>query len=535
MSGLYDALTLEEKVAQLFMLGYEGLTPNPITQRFLQRGLGGLIFFRDNFDALPEQTPQAVADLLTRLNAAIPDHLPRPLMGIDQEGGQVERLPHILFPTALTPRAVALAKDPEQLAETMYRQMADNLVALGFNLDFFPTLDVNFQPRNPIIGVRSFGDDAQTVWRFSQIAMKAFEQADLITVGKHFPGHGNGTVDSHLDLPTLHFTEEELTPFRQAIDAGVPAMLVAHGYYPALQTTETEKNLPSSASPAVIQGLLRQRCGFQGVVITDDMCMGAITKHRSPIEAALASLKAGVDILLYKQSTEAEWSVYEAVVQAFRSGELPMSQLHESLERIARLKDRYIQPEPAQKSTLTSEQCAQLADAIARAGINVLSGDPALLPLAPETALLLVHPERESMGNYAFDVPISAPLHQLFKQNGFTTLQSLTYPPRAEFSAASICEQAQDQPQAIVIISFNPLIYTSQADLYEALKQKYPDTPIILASAGTAYNQQSLSPPDLHLSLCSYRPATMRALAALVATGFSASAAPLPVESAKPL
>ncbi len=527
-------LSLEQKVAQLFMLGYEDLTPNPITERFLALGLGGLIFFRDNFDAL-EQTPQAVVTLLESLNAAVPSHLPRPLMGIDQEGGQVERLPHTQCPTALTPRAVALAPDSETLANRMYRELAQNLVSLGFNLNFFPTLDVNLQPSNPIIGVRSFGDDPQTVWRFGKIALEAFESASLISVGKHFPGHGNGTVDSHLDLPTLTFTEAELMPFQAAIDAGVPAMLVAHGYYPALQTTPEEQALPSSASPAIIQGLLRERCGFQGVVITDDMCMGAITKHKSPIEAALAALKAGVDILLYKQSTEAEWAVFEAVVQAFRNGDLPKSQLDASLQRIVRLKAKYILPISRKTPLVSPEQCAQQAEAIAQQGICALSGQKRHLPLQPRQSILLVHPDRTRMGNYAYDVPTSPTLEQLLQDAGFALCQSLSYPPRESFETTPLINAVSAQPETIIFISFNPLIYSSQAQLYNDLRQRFPKTPIILASAGTPYDTQVLPDPALHLSLCNYRPATMRAFTSLLQAGFATEAAPFPVAPAKPL
>ncbi len=533
----YRNLSLEEQVAQLFMVGYDGAEPNPVTRRFLERGVGGLIFFRDNFDALQPQTTEAIADRLGSLAEMVPAHLPRPLFGIDQEGGQVERLPHTLFPTALTPKAVALAKEPEKLARQMYAALAQNLVKLGFNLNFFPTLDVNFSRTNPIIGVRSFGDNAATVWRFGQIALGAFEQAGLIAVGKHFPGHGNGTVDSHLDLPTLHFTEEELTPFQQAIDAGLPAMLVAHGYYPALQTTDFEKSVPSSASPAVIQGLLRKRCGFNGVIITDDMCMGAITKHCTPVEAGLASLKAGVDILLYKQSTEDEWAVYQAAVQAFKEGELPLEQLYASLSRIHRLKARYL-PEQAIAPSVagfTTQQCAQQADAIARQGINTLFGDEAILPLPPNQRVLLVHPDRSSMGNYAFDVSTSEDLDALFRQAGFTSLESLTFPPRQHFQPEAILENIRQSPQIILMVSFNPLIYTSQAALYAQLRERFPNAPVILASAGTPYDRDALPHPNLHLSLCSYRPATMRALAQVMATGLASEARPLPVAEPKPL
>lgn len=534
-SSGFEHLTLAEQVAQLFMVGYEGLNPNPITHRFLERGVGGLIFFRDNFDALPQQTPQAVADLTAQLQASVPAHLPRMLMGIDQEGGQVERLPHTLFPTALSPRAVALAQDPEQLAQPMYQAMAQNLRALGLNLNFFPTLDVNLQAENPIIGVRSFGDAPETVWRFAEIALKTFEAEKLISVGKHFPGHGNGTVDSHLDLPTLHFTEKELEPFQQAIDAGVPVMLVAHGYYPALQTTEVEKQLPSSASPAIIQGLLRERCGFQGVVITDDMCMGAITKHRNPVEAALASLKAGVDILLYKQSTEAEWAVYEAVLQAFETGALPLSQLQESLTRIARLKAQYLAKTPVSPITLTKTNCAQQALEWAEQGLGLLAGSAEALPLPLKAPLLLVHPDRTSMGNYAFDVPTSPPLEHYFEAAGFSRLESLTYPAKQAFEAQALCGTlANSCPETVLFVSFNPLIYTSQADLYALLKAQFPQASFLLASAGTPYDLQKLAAPQAHLNLCTYRPANMEALANVLANGFSTAATSARLQSARP-
>jgi beta-N-acetylhexosaminidase len=517
----YRQLSLEEQVAQLLMVGYEGAQPNAITRRFLERGVGGIIFFRDNFESL--ENAQTVADQLKHLSDSIPSHLPRPLLGIDQEGGQVERLPHTLFPTMLTPRAVALSPQPEPLANAMYTQLAQSLVQLGFNLDFFPTLDVNLNPKNPIIGVRSFGDDPETVWRFSKIALNAFEQAGLIAVGKHFPGHGNGTVDSHLDLPTLHFTETELQPFRQAIDAGIPAILVAHGFYPALQTTEAEHELHSSASPAIIQGLLRQQCGFTGVIITDDMCMGAITKHRSPVEAALVSLKAGVDILLYKQSTQDEWEVYEAVLNAFRTGQLPLSQLQQSVDRILALKTRYLnQPKPALQPEIFSQQaCQGQANATARQGIQVLYGNATqILPLSPKAKILLIHPDRKTMGNYAFDIPTSDELDTLLDQQDFPFIDSLLYPPKSSFSASDLLDQYKNSPDVVVMVTFNPIIYEGQAELYQLLRMRFPETPIILASAGTPYDRELMHNPTLHLGLCSYRPASMRALTEILAHGF---------------
>lgn len=514
-------LPLETQVAQLFMVGYAGLEPNPVTERFLSAGVGGLIFFRDNLDGL--QHPQTVIDRLHRLQARRPAGCPRLLMGIDQEGGQVERLPHTLFPTALTPRAVALSPHPEALARHMYTAMARGLRALGFNLNFFPTLDVNFNRLNPIIGVRSFGDQPGTVWRLAHIAQQAFAEQNLIAVGKHFPGHGNGTVDSHLDLPTLQFTQAELWPFRQAIAHGLPAMLVAHGLYPVLQGTPQERHLPSSASPAIIGRLLRQELGFEGVVITDDMCMGAITRHRDPIEAALAALRAGVDILLYKQSTETEWAVYQAVVQAVRRGDWPLEQLHAALARIAHLKARFLDtPQPAWPWTDPSQPHTAIARRWAQQGIGLISGTPA--PLQPQDTLLVVHPDRATMGNYAFDTPSSPDLSELMtRQFGASRMAgSLCYPVRPD-DATDVIQNLPDSanPSVIVMIRFHPHRFPSQNRLAQCLRQRYPHARWILTEAGGVYPDALSNLAVQTLSLCSYRPATLEALTHVLAHGYS--------------
>lgn len=502
-------LTLEAKVAQRFMLGFAGAAPNPVTRRFLQAGLGGLIFFRDNFQSLP--SAEAVRDLLGEMKALRPPGMPPLLLGIDQEGGPVERLPHTLFPTALSPMAVGLSQDPDGLAEAMYGMMAAHLAHLGFNLDFFPTLDVNLQHQNPIIGVRAFADHPQPVQRLAAVAMRQLARHGLIAVGKHFPGHGNGTVDSHLDLPTLHFSETELAPFAAAIREGLPAMLVAHGYYPALQDAAGEAHLPSSASPAVIQGLLRGRLGFEGVVITDDMCMGAITRHRDAVEAAMRAVEAGVDILLYKQSTEAEWAVYEAILAAYRSGRLPEGELDASVARILRMKAGLTISPPL---AAFRQPVQALALDIARRGVTVLEAGGGLAALRPGQPLLLVHPQRSRLGNYALDIPTSPELPEVFRQAGFTALQDLAYPLRAE----TLPPLPDTNPAAIVFVAFNAVLDPGQAALYRAIGARWPRVPRLLVSAGTPYDPEVLGGADSHIALCSYRPASMQALAEALLT-----------------
>ncbi len=508
---LLALLPLEQQVAQLFMLGFNGTTPTPMLEKFLKAGLGGVIFFRDNFDPLQPHHPKTVARLLADLHDTVPAHLPPPFFSIDQEGGLVERLPHTLFPSSLTPRAIALSPEPEKLAKTHYRILSEHLSALGFNMNFFPTLDVNLEKTNPIIGVRAFGDSPDVVWPLAAIALQQHQAHQVTPVGKHFPGHGNGTVDSHLDLPTLHFTFLELLPFQKAIEAGIPAILVAHGFYPELQRDPAEAGIPASASPTIIQGLLRDQLGFQGLIITDDMCMGAITKTKSPVDAALASLEAGVDILLYKQSTEEEWDVYQAVLQAVQQGRIPLQRIQDSVLRIMQVKQN-LKPFQSEENKLkewTSTYLQSVSEHLALQAISIQTQAPGFqLPLNTEAPILLIHPKRQNVFNYKLDIPTSPELPHWFEHAGFTQVQSIDY----DFHQPITLPESSS-PAVIIFVAYNALLHPEQAEGYRQLKIRFPNTPVLLVSAGTPYDIEILAEPAAHLCLCTYRPASMKVLA----------------------
>lgn len=524
---------LKEKVAQLFMLGYEGETPGPVLDKFLSAGLGGIIFFRDNFQSMT-QASQAQA-LLSGFQKQRKAGAPELFLSLDQEGGQVERLPHAIFPSLVTPRAIGLSKDPQALAETTYTVMAEHLAALGFNLNYAPTLDVNLEAKNPIIGVRAFADDAKTVWRLAKIAKDDFWDTGIIPLGKHFPGHGNGTVDSHLKLPHLQFSEEELSAFQAAIDDNIPAMLVSHGFYPALQKKPDEFEQPASASKTIIQEVLKKRCCFQGLILSDDMCMGAITQEKNPIEAAIASLEAGIDLLVYKQSTESEWAVYQGILSAIEQGRLSRQRIEEAYQKVISLKQE--RARQAAKAKLSVPAISQWdADylsgvtlPIAKSAITVLSSQApqaTALSLTPKNSYLknsylLVHPDRASITNYRFDQPTSPELPELLKTDGWTNLEAIAYrvePTGQHFGQHqeenTLLAQLPDKHfSAVIFVSFNPLIQPIQQALYAQIKARYPETPMILVSAGTAYDKQVFEGVMTHIALCSYRPPSMTALA----------------------
>jgi len=209
-------------------------------------------------------------------------------------------------------------------------------------MNMAPVLDVNTNPKNPIIGDRSFSSDPNVVSRLGSCVIKTFHEKGIIAVGKHFPGHGDTFSDSHLELPVVHhgvgrLEEIELKPFINTFKTGLRAIMTAHVLYPAL-----DPDYPATMSEKIINGILRNKLGFNGVVITDDMEMKAITNNYSDKISAIQSVKAGVDILLICHSHDKQIKMFNSISMALESGEIKEERIEESLYRIARLKKDFI-------------------------------------------------------------------------------------------------------------------------------------------------------------------------------------------------
>jgi beta-N-acetylhexosaminidase len=543
--------TLEEQVAQRMLIGLpegpylghmyttannavgEEKTAETETLRyFIQRGVGGLIWFRPQFQDLEVLPDSVEASTLARervhgIQAMFSQKTPFPWMAIDQEGGRVERLGHTLFPSLPSPYAVA-QKEPS-FAEEVYTFLAKQLLAMGFNLNFFPTLDVNLQPLNPIIGVRSFGNTPQQVWKYGQIALETHWHQGIMPVIKHFPGHGNGTVDSHEQLPTLHFTEVELQPFKQAIawsqaSMGAPMVMVSHGFYPALQTTPDERSLPASLSPTIIQTLLRQRLGFQGVVITDDLYMGAVLGNFTPEETAFKAIAAGVDVLLYRQATALEKNVLHSVTEAIASGSLSRDAHEASLRRILASKWQ-------QQERLKSLDLSEKADPGSTASTSLTFAEKALTvlraPVMPELkrlskkdlSLWVMVPDRNTIPAYQQDGLTSSGMQSILLEKGLQLFQYEEYNPVEPFRFLpenSLPESDQGTPTHLLFITQNPFTQENSARWLEEFTHAYPESQVVLAAIGLPENSYSGSHASTlshwEVGLFSYRPAMMQAL-----------------------
>lgn len=399
VKSTHEKMTPDEKLGQLLMVFYHGEFTSAESHEFSelariveQHHVGGLMVETRSGALGIERSrayPTAALANLLQSRAKIPL-----LIAADFERGTAMRLADgTSFPHAM---AVAATGRPED-AYTIGRITALEARSVGVQWIFAPIADVNNDPDNPIINVRSFGEDPQRVAELVTTFVRGIEENGALATAKHFPGHGETNIDSHLDLPTVasdraHLDGVELVPFRAAIASGVSTIMTGHLAVPAL---ETDRNLPATFSERIISDLLRQQMGFNGLVVTDALNMGGVAARYSPAEAAVRSVLAGSDLLLVPTTIEAALA---GLQEAVRSGRLPMSRVDDAVTRILRAKarlDLHLNSRvslDALPTTFGRPEFHRAAADIADRGVTLLRDSPRLLPLdaARPTRALLV-------------------------------------------------------------------------------------------------------------------------------------------------
>ncbi|QKS48662.1 S-layer homology domain-containing protein (plasmid) [Paenibacillus cellulosilyticus] len=344
---LISYMTVSEQVGQMLMPDirqYNGKATTTVNDgiksNLHDQNLGGLIIFDKNIiDA--KQLTTFTHDLQAEAGD-IPLFL-----GIDQEGGVVKRIPG---GTNLPGQMALGAAGDASLAEAAARLTGEELKALGLQVNFAPVLDINSNPDNPIIGMRSFSSNPDLVTKLGLSTIRGLQQSGVVAAVKHFPGHGDTTVDSHLGLPVLNHTRErldsvELKPFKAAIGSGVEMIMTAHIAFPAVDNDHVTSlkdgssvPIPATLSKKVLTGLLRGELGYEGVIISDAFTMEAIADHFGENQAVVRAAQAGVDIILMPQDSA---SAHQALVQAVKNGSLLEASVHDSVKRILELKAKY--------------------------------------------------------------------------------------------------------------------------------------------------------------------------------------------------
>lgn len=336
---LLSRLTLEQRVAQLFVVNLYGEKLTDAGRDFLRQWQpGGVVLLPENIT-----TPEAIVALTNSYQQTITEQRGLPLfVTVDQEGGMISHLRDgfTVFPVP----ALLTATQDVGLAERVGLAMAQEMLAVGVNMDLAPVADLETNPNNPIIRRRAFGNDPVMTSPILAGFIRGMQTGGVMATAKHFPGHGDSSGDSHVGLPVIGLSRErlesvELVPFRAAIESGVSTVMVAHIYYPAL---EPEKNLPASLSKRVVTGLLREEMGFDGLIITDALDMDAIDTVYSYPQAAVQAIKAGVDLVIAAHvSLEAEAAGIQAVIDAVKSGTISEERINESVRRILDAKAHY--------------------------------------------------------------------------------------------------------------------------------------------------------------------------------------------------
>ncbi|MBL4963481.1 glycoside hydrolase family 3 protein [Bacillus halotolerans] len=426
---IVDRMTLDEKIGQMLMPDFRNWkkegesSPQAFTKMneevaglIKKYQFGGVILFAENVKTT-EQTVR-LTDAYQKASPKIPL-----LLSIDQEGGIVTRLGEgTNFPGNMALGATRSRINAYQTGSMIGKELS----VLGINTDFSPVLDINNNPDNPVIGVRSFSSDRELTARLGLYSMKGLQRQNIASALKHFPGHGDTDVDSHYGLPLVSHNQErlreiELYPFQKAIDAGADMVMTAHVQFPAFDDTTYKSKLdgsdimvPATLSKKVMTGLLREEMGFGGVIVTDALNMKAIADHFGQEEAVVMAIKAGVDIALMPASVtslkhdQKLASVIDSLKEAVKNGDIPLQQINKSVERIISLKiKRGIYPAQHDSSidkkvkkalkTVGSKHHTKTEQKIAEKAVTVLKNDQHTLPFKPKkgSRILIAAPYEE--------------------------------------------------------------------------------------------------------------------------------------------
>lgn len=348
---------LRKDAGQLLIAGIADKTlPESVARSLRQEELAGIILFRRNLGTIEE-----IAALTRAIHEAAPEV---PFVAIDQEGGAVQRIkePLTVWPPM---RQVAQCEDANLVAK-VGEALADEIAWLGFNLNFAPIADIHTNPANPIIGDRAFGTTPQSVARYAGAFAAGMTIAGVMPCAKHFPGHGDTSTDSHLELPVMDtdlatIEARELAPFAAMVRAKVPMIMTAHILFPALDPTH-----PATLSPRILSELLRLRLGFDGIVISDDLNMKALADHYSMEEMVRLGLRAGIDIFLVCEHEERRVAAYEALIKLGEGNSLDRERIGLAAQRVRAQRQDWLRSWKPTAPLLDHDALATHADLLER-------------------------------------------------------------------------------------------------------------------------------------------------------------------------
>ncbi|MFE2300914.1 glycoside hydrolase family 3 protein [Streptomyces sp. NPDC059445] len=548
LRALISRMTLEEKVGQLFVMRVYGHSATAPDQADIDANLkeigvrtaaeliakyrvGGIIYFAWAHNTRDPHQIAALSNGIQRASLELPRGLPL-LISTDQEHGIVARVgkPATLFPGAMALGAGGSRSD----ARTVGRISGAELRAIGINQDYSPDADVNVNPANPVIGVRSFGADPDAVAGLVAAEVKGYQSSGVAATAKHFPGHGDTAVDSHFGFPVITHSRElwselDAVPFRAAIRAGIDSIMTAHIMVPALDPAGD----PATLSHPILTGILRGELGYDGVVVTDSLGMEGVRTKYGDDRVPVLALKAGVDQLLNPPDLNVAWN---AVLNAVRGGELTEARLDESILRILRLKakhgvlsDPYVRDAAVDRVVGVPEHL-RAADRIAERTTTLLVNEEGLLPLSrlrtPRVLVVGADPASPSLSDGPPTTVMAAALTGL----GFTAtaLSTGTAPSAATIAKAVTAAADAD---AVVALTYNLTATGAQKTLVDRLVAT--GVPVTAVAIRNPYDIAQIPGVGACLASYSWTDVEVRAAARVIAGRVEPRGAlPVPVQRA---
>lgn len=450
--------SLSLKLGQMFFVGIEGYTLKKEDISFLRAVQpGGVILFEHNIQS-KAQVKKLIKDIKKHINIT-------PFITCDHEGGQVERLRKIC---TSVPSLWALAKTGEKELLQIQKILALELLDLGFNMTLAPVLDINTNPKNPIINTRALSNNPKVVSDYGAKITELYLKNNLIPVGKHFPGHGSLSVDSHFALPLLTKSKTELhrlefVPFKKVIKKRIPALMVSHIGLPKI---EKDKKRPASISKTLISNILKKELHFKGLVITDDLTMKGITKFYSVEKAAKEAILAGVDMVLLNIKEKESHKIFESLLKELNKNKILRKNTEESYKRIINTKEKYIKQK---KVNISGNKYT--AYQITKKTVYWIKKDLFFSPLNKTDSIEIIYPISPKLELSS----LKAILKRLKLSK--TSLISYTLNPN-EKEITSILRKLKRNTRK-VLITYNALCWKRQKKLIKQLTDNHPDSLLI--------------------------------------------------------
>lgn len=514
--------SLREKVGRMLLVGFEGLrAPDYILEWLAEGRIGGIILFARNVD-----TPAQLAELVRSLQTAAKHP---PLISIDQEGGIVARLREGF---SESPGAMALgAANSEALAEQVAAALGAELHALGINFNLAPVVDIGHDSSNPVISTRTLGAEAARVSRLAVAQVRGFQSAGVGACAKHFPGHGNTPTDSHVSLPvvsgSLDFLwETDLIPFRAVVEAGIASVMISHVKFEAL-----DPDYPSTMSPVIITGLLRDEIGFEGLIVTDCMEMQAITQNYGAGESAVLAALAGVDAMFFSHTREYQEAAFNALLQAAESGRLSMMQIDAANARLDAFTRQFPAVDPAGLSAIRQPDHLRVCRTAAEAGTVLYAAAEGLLPLHPENQSISVIEFALQLGPGAADHRDPSGLAALLREQAPSILHIALTPSDPRPSAIEQARQMARDAGVTIVATRSAHLIPRQRELAQELLDLAATS--VLLCLRNPYDVEVLTGVDAILCTCGDgTPSLQAAIDALLGRFTPTGRLPVPVRHA---